>query len=168
MGKVLSLDELVLHGHEWKGDGKKIVFVAGYFDLLHPGHIRLLEQAHSYGDIVVVGVLSDPFVSTPAAGAVPARTCGVKRPITPAAERAEVLAALAAVDFAFEFDSDSFSDLLGRLQPDLAVEGAEPSSPMSLAWAAAKATGLGDVIRIPLEPGHSTSRLIERITQLRA
>jgi rfaE bifunctional protein nucleotidyltransferase chain/domain len=167
LGKVISQEELILHRREWKGNGKRVVLAVGCFDLLHPGHIRLLEQARNYGDIVVVGVLSD--VSARATCAEAARRAAmVKRPITPAAERCEVLAAFAAVDCVFEVDASAFPDLLGRLRPDIAVEGAEPSSPMSLVWAAAKATGLVDVVRIPLEPGHSTSRLIERITQLRA
>jgi rfaE bifunctional protein nucleotidyltransferase chain/domain len=167
LGKVISQKDLILRRPEWKGNGEKLVFVAGCFDLLHPGHVRLLEQARNHGDIVVVGVFDD--ASAHAAHAGSARSpASVSRPITPACERSEVLAALAAVDYVFEFDASLFPDLLGRLQPDVAIEGSEPSSPMSLAWAAAKATGLVDVVRIPLEPGHSTSRLIERITQLPA
>ena len=167
MGKVISQEDLILRRREWKGNGKKLVFVAGCFDLLHPGHIRLLEEARNHGDIVVVGVFDDASVRTTQASS--ARGPGsVERPVMPAYERSEVLAALAAVDYVFEVDASLFPDLLGRLQPDVAIEGSEPSTPMSLAWAAVKATGLVDIVRIPLEPGHSTSRLIERITQLRA
>jgi rfaE bifunctional protein nucleotidyltransferase chain/domain len=167
LGRVISQEELILRRREWKDNGHKVVFIAGRFDLLHPGHIRLFEQAREHGDIVVVGVFDDASArSTPADSGQSLAI--VDRPITPACERSEVLASLAAVDYVFEFDASRFPDLLGRLQPDAAVEGAEPSSPMSLAWGAAKAAGLIDVVRIPLEPGHSTSRIIERITQLRA
>lgn len=163
MGKIVSQEDIILHRRAWKESGQKVALIVGCFDLLHPGHIRLFEQAHTYGDTVVVGVLDDACVAA-AAGVRGV----VKRPVTPASERCEVLAALAAVGYVFELDEKSLPDLLGRLQPDYVVEGAEPASPLSLAWAAANATGLVQLVRIPLEPGHSTSRLIERITQLRA
>ncbi len=163
MGKVVSQDEIILQRREWKGEGKRVVFVAGCFDLLHPGHIRLLEEAHSRGDVIVVGVLSDKAVETGWDRSFP----GVKRPITPAAERAEVLAALAAVDHVFEIEGDSFADLLRRFAPDVIVGGADASFAASPLVIAAKAAGI-EVVRIPLEPGHSASRLIERISQLRS
>lgn len=164
MSKVVSQEDLILRRRQWNEDGRKAALVAGCFDLLHPGHIRLLEQAHKHAEIVVVGVLDDACVSAPAVR----RPGSVTRPITPVGERCEALAALAAVDYVFEFDTKSLPDLLGRLRPDFIVEGAEPSSPLSFAWAAATATGLIQLVRIPLEPGHSTSRLVERITQLHA
>lgn len=163
MGKVVSQEKLILQCREWKGNGKRVVFVAGCFDLLHPGHIRLLEQARSHGDIVVVGVLSDESVQMSSGRSAP----NVKRPVTPAAERVEVLAALAAVHCVFEFDGSAAADLLARFRPDVIVEGTERSPAGSLVAMAAKAAGI-DLIRIPLEPGHSASRLIERILQLRA
>jgi cytidyltransferase-like protein len=132
--------------------------------LLNPGHIRLLEQARNYGDILVVGVLSD--ASARARPSAPPRE-RIQRPITPAGERSEVLAALAAVDYVFEFEVSKLPDLLTEMQPDVAVEGAGPSSLASLSSFAAKAAGL-PLVRIPLEPGHSTRRLIERIAQLGA
>jgi rfaE bifunctional protein nucleotidyltransferase chain/domain len=163
LGKVVSQEEIILQHRAWKSAGKRIVFVAGCFDLLHPGHIRLLEEAHSRGDVVAVGVLSDKFVETGSDRPFPA----VKRPITPAAERAEVLAALAAVDYVFEIEGDSFADLLRRFAPDVIVGGANESFAEAPVAIAAKAAGI-EVVRIPLEPGHSASRLIERISQLRA
>jgi rfaE bifunctional protein nucleotidyltransferase chain/domain len=163
LGKVVSQDEIILQRREWKGEGKRVAFVAGCFDLLHPGHIRLLEESRSHGDVVAVGVLSDKSVETGRDRSFP----GVKRPITPVAERAEVLAALAAVDYVFEIESDSFADLLRRFAPDVIAGGADESFAKSPLSTAAKAAGI-EVIHIPLEPGHSASRLIERISQLRS
>lgn len=181
MGKVVSLEELILQRQQWKGNGQRLVFVSGCFDLLHPGHIRLLEQARDCGEVLAVGVLSDASVSadlsaTKAADGAAKKPNEAKqikhptpnRPITPASERCEILAALAMVDYAFEFsDSAALPDLITRLAPNLIVEGAEPSSPASVVGETAVRAGV-EVVRIPLEPGHSTSGLIERITQLNA
>lgn len=163
MGKVVSEEEILPQRGEWNADAKRVVFVAGCFDMLHPGHIRLLEQARVHGNMLVVGAFGDK-----------AENCGgrdstqrVKRPISSASERTEILAALAAVDFALEIDSIKLVDFLRRLHPHVVVDGGEPSGASSPITAAAKAAGI-EVIRIPLEPGHSSTRLIERITQLRA
>jgi len=164
VGKIISLDELILQRPQWKADGRRLVFVAGCFDLLHPGHIRLLEQARDHGELLVVGVLSDASVIAEAAAKTEAPG-KVKRPITCASERCEILAALAMVDYAFEFSDCAVEDVLNRLGPDAVIEGSDPSGRDSAVRKAAIRAGL-DVVRIPLEPGHSTSLLIERITQL--
>jgi rfaE bifunctional protein nucleotidyltransferase chain/domain len=158
VGHVVSQDELILYRSEWKRNGKRVVFASGRFDLLHPGHIRLLEQARQLGEILVVGVESDASMR---ASSRPndAANSSLERPITPASERMELLAALAAVDCAVEFDASTPKDLLTRLQPDVIVTGG--SDPANR-----KAESM--IVSIPLEPGFSTSRLIDRITQLRA
>lgn len=79
---VVSQSELILQRSEWKRNGKRVIYATGVFDLLHPGHIRLLEQARALGDILVVGVHSDLRAR---------RAKGPNRPVTPAAERAEIL-----------------------------------------------------------------------------
>ncbi|HTU35709.1 MAG TPA: adenylyltransferase/cytidyltransferase family protein [Candidatus Acidoferrum sp.] len=167
MGKVVSEQELILRCRERKGNGEKIVFVGGIFDLLHPGHVRLLEQARDYGDVLVVAVLNDASARSVVA-AEPmrknSRAIGVQRPITPAAERVEILAALAAVDHATEVGVDALRELLAGIGPDVAVEHAEPSGPTLLAGAANKSGTR--FVRIPFEPGHSTAGIIERIVQL--
>jgi D-beta-D-heptose 7-phosphate kinase/D-beta-D-heptose 1-phosphate adenosyltransferase len=149
---------LILHRSEWKRNGKRVVFVSGRFDLLHPGHIRLLEQACNLGEILVVGVQSDAAIRA-SSGRAPAPNNGLERPITPASERMEILAALAAVDFAVEFDAPTPTGLVARLDPDIIAVGAGDATPESAGQ---------KIVAIPLEPGYSTSRLIERITQLRA
>src|SRR5579864_4054640 len=112
---VISQDELILRRAGWKRNGKRVVFASGSFDLLHPGHVRLLEQARSYGDVVVVGIESDASSRD--------RHASVRglprRPMTPSTERAEIVAALAAVDFAVEFDPNSSPALIVRLAPDV-------------------------------------------------
>jgi D-glycero-beta-D-manno-heptose 1-phosphate adenylyltransferase len=166
LGKIVLQSDLILHRSEWKRNGKRVVFVSGTFDLLHPGHVRLLEQAHDLGDLLVVGVASDAAVrelskTQKASSGEPAR------PITPAAERMEILAALAAVDFVVEYDEPVPSKLASRLGPDIIAEGAASGS-------TAQSTGTGrlsagETLRaIPLEPGYSTTDLIKRIKQLHA
>jgi rfaE bifunctional protein nucleotidyltransferase chain/domain len=158
LGQVVSQDELIVHRCAWKRNGKRVVFACGRFDLLHPGHIRLLEQARNLGEILVVGVESDGSIH-----ALPGRRESAKNalelPITPASERMEILAALAAVDYAVEFDASTPRDLLALLEPDIIVVGG--GDPVD------RNSGQ-KIVSIPLEPGFSTSRLIERITQLRA
>lgn len=173
MGQVVPQPELFLQCRRRRDGGGKIVLVAGIFDLLHPGHIRLLEQAREFGSVLVVAVLSDASVhSLLAENAGPAAPHErrqvprgrVQRPITPAGERAEILAALAAVDYVVQVERDELPGLLTALRPDAAVESAEPSSPALLAPMAA-AAGV-KLVRIPFEPGHSAARIIERIVQL--
>jgi cytidyltransferase-like protein len=178
---VVSQSELILQRQEWKRNGKRAVCVAGAFDLLHPGHVRLLEQARDLGDILIVALQSDESVriateqadklvgslgvagqASPGAGKLPAR------PITPAAERAEILAALAAVDFVAIFEEATGAEFIARLAPDVFAQGGEGSRENACADDdAVKAAG-GQVVRLPLEPGYSTSRLVERITELQA
>jgi len=177
---VVSQGELILQRQEWKRNGKRVVCVAGAFDLLHPGHVRLLEQARGLGDILIVALQSDESVRVAAdqaakligAPAVPGKAAArnlVARPITPQAERAEILAALAAVDLVTIFDEPTASEFIARLAPDVLAQGGEAGSSEN-AYAdddAVTAAG-GQVVRLPLEPGYSTSRLVERIAQLQA
>ena len=161
MGQVVSPSELLSRRGEWKRNGVVVVCVAGHFDLLHPGHIRLLEQSRALGGVLVVGVLSE----TPAAGG---RETRISRPITPIAERVEVLAALAAVDYATEISGDT-ARFLRALAPDVVVEGSRSESAASSVSESAKRLELDSigckVVRIPLEPGYSTAALVSRILQ---
>ena len=174
---VVSQSELILQRQEWKRNGKRVVCVAGAFDLLHPGHVRLLEQARGLGDVLVVALQGDEGVRVEADQS--AKLVGASepaalrdfpaRPITPADERAEILAALTSVDFVAVFDEPGAGELIARLAPEVLAQGVEPGSSEN-AYVdddAVTAAG-GQVVRLPLEPGYSTSRLIERITQLQA
>jgi rfaE bifunctional protein nucleotidyltransferase chain/domain len=145
-----------------------VVFACGCFDLLHPGHIRLLEQARSKGDVLVVGIETDPSAHEKE-GVHAAGAPSPQRPITPAAERAEIVAALAAVDYAVEFDAAAARALITRLAPDVIVKGGEAGSDESVFRDDEASAAAGSkVVRIPLEPGHSTARLIERIKNISA
>ena len=163
MGLVISQAELLRRREEWRRNGQRVVFACGVFDLLHPGHVRLLEQARSYGDIVLVGIESRP--NLPAAS----QSSSEPIPVTPSAERAELVSALAAVDFVVELDRSSQSVFAARLAPDVVVQGGNPASNPNPGRQDADSHSPGSkLVHIPLEPGHSTARLIERIKNLEA
>jgi len=153
---VLSQNALILQCREWKRNGKRVVLVAGRFDLLHPGHIRLLEQARSHGDFLAVALESDSSI----------RAGGdLTRPVTPEAERAELLDALEAVDCVAVLEDQNPCGIIAQILPDVVATGARQGS--QLDRAALEAAG-SKLLQIPPEPGYSTERLIERIGRLTA
>jgi len=166
LGKVVSQAELILHRSEWKRNGKRVVFASGSFDLLHPGHVWLLEQARGLGDVLVVGVESDARVRAQS-GKARAPNSNLARPINPAEERMEILAALAAVDYVVEFDAPTPRDLLVRLKPEIIVEGGGDKDP-ALTDRGEPLSAEPRIVRFPLEPGYSRSILLDRIKQLPA
>lgn len=127
-----------------------MVFTNGCFDLLHPGHIRLLEQARSLGDVLIVGLNTDAGVR---------RAKGPGRPLTPEGERAQVLLALEAVDGVVLFDEDTPRQLIAQLLPDILVKGADWSHFIA-GREEVEAAG-GRVVAVPLEPGYSTTGTLE-------
>jgi D-beta-D-heptose 7-phosphate kinase/D-beta-D-heptose 1-phosphate adenosyltransferase len=133
--------------------GARVVFTNGCFDLLHPGHVRYLAAARALGDVLVVGLNGDASVR---------RLKGPGRPILRAAERAEVLAGLAAVDHVIVFEEDTPRALVAALGPDVLVKGADWAEEAIEGRDETLARG-GRVERIPLVPGISTSELIRRI-----
>src|SRR5579871_3341169 len=116
MAEEYSREELIAKRAEWKSSGLRVVFTNGCYDLLHPGHIRLLEQARSLGDVLIVGLNTDASV---------ARAKGPNRPLTPENERAELLLSLAAVDGVVLFDEETPRELITELLPDILVKGAD-------------------------------------------
>jgi D-beta-D-heptose 7-phosphate kinase / D-beta-D-heptose 1-phosphate adenosyltransferase len=133
-------------------DGKRIVFTNGCFDLLHPGHIKLLAEARAACDRLVVGLNSDASVK---------RLKGNGRPVQHQAARAEVLAALAAVDLVVLFDEDTPLELIRRVRPKVLVKGADYRVEQVVGREVVEAEG-GEVILVELVPGCSTSALIGR------
>lgn len=133
--------------------GGTVVFTNGVFDLLHPGHVRYLQDARRLGDALIVGVNSDRSVR--------ALNKGPERPINPEHERAEVLAALACVDVAVIFDEDTPHALITQVQPDVLVKGADWGEQNIVGRDVVEARG-GRVVRMELSPGFSTTSLIER------
>ena len=136
----------------WKLEGKIVVFTNGCYDLLHPGHIRLLEQARSLGDLLIVGLNTDASVR---------RSKGPHRPITSQDDRAELLCALAAVDGVIFFDEDTPRELIAALRPDILVKGADWSH--FIAGREEVDVAGGKVVVLSLEPGYSTTATIEKI-----
>src|SRR5579875_570177 len=136
----------------WKQQGRRVVFTNGCYDLLHPGHIRLLEEAKSEGDILIVGLNTDASV---------ARSKGAGRPVTNQCERAEMLLALAAVDAVVLFDEDTPRQLIAELLPDVLIKGADWTHFIA-GKEEVEAAG-GRVLTIALEPGHSTTAIIKKI-----
>lgn len=132
--------------------GQKVVFTNGCFDLLHPGHIRLLAGARAACDRLVVGLNGDASVT---------RLKGQGRPVQPVAARAEVLAALEAVDLVVVFDEDTPHQLIARVEPSVLVKGADYTHEQVVGREIVEATG-GEIILIDLVPGHSTSAMVER------
>lgn len=133
--------------------GGKVVLTNGVFDLLHPGHVRYLEEARAMGDLLVVAINSDRSVRA---------NKGPERPITPESERAEVLLALASVDVVVIFDEETPYDVIDRIQPDILVKGEDWGANAIVGRDLVEARG-GSVVRIRLEPGLSTTELIRRI-----
>jgi D-beta-D-heptose 7-phosphate kinase/D-beta-D-heptose 1-phosphate adenosyltransferase len=138
-------------------DGKTIVFTNGVFDLLHPGHVRYLQDARREGDALIVGVNSDRSVR---------EIKGADRPITPDGERAEVVAALACVDAVFIFDEADPARVIERLQPDVLAKGADWDADRIIGREIVEARG-GRVVRIPLAEGYSSSAIIKKILAAR-
>ena len=130
------------------------MFTNGVFDLLHAGHIALLEAARAAGDALVVGVNTDASVRRLGKGA--------DRPLVAEGERARVLAALAAVDCVVLFDEDTPLSLIERLRPDVLVKGADYAPEAIVGAAAVKGWG-GRVIRVPLVEGKSTTDLVRKL-----
>jgi D-beta-D-heptose 7-phosphate kinase/D-beta-D-heptose 1-phosphate adenosyltransferase len=153
MRKVLSLAEAVAFVEHLRHAGKDVVFTNGVFDLLHPGHVRYLQDARREGDALVVGVNSDRSVRT---------IKGPTRPLTPEQERAEVLAGLACVDAVVIFDEDDPQQIISRLQPDVLVKGADWAADAIVGRETVEARG-GRVMRIAVAEGYSTSAIIQKI-----
>jgi D-beta-D-heptose 7-phosphate kinase/D-beta-D-heptose 1-phosphate adenosyltransferase len=153
MRKVLSLAEAVAWVEHLRHSGNDVVFTNGVFDLLHPGHVRYLQEARREGDALIVAVNSDRSVRM---------IKGPARPITPERERAEVLAALASVDAVVVFDEDNPQQVIDRLQPDVLVKGADWAPDAIIGRETVEARG-GRVVRIALADGYSSSAIIEKI-----
>ena len=152
MGKFYTREQLVAARAQWKREGKKVVFTNGCYDILHPGHIRLLEGARSLGDLLILALNTDSSVR---------RMKGPTRPLLTERERAELACALAAVDAVTFFDEDTPRELIAAVLPDVLIKGAD--------WAhfiagreEVEAAG-GKVLTVPLEPGYSTSGIVETI-----
>ena len=152
---ILTLEQAIVRFAREKRNGRKIVFTNGCFDLLHPGHVRSLEQARSLGDALIVGLNSDASVRA---------LKGAGRPIIPAQERAEILAALESVDAVVIFPELTPREIISALLPDVLVKGGDWPGDQIIGREEVEAAG-GRVISIPVVPGYSTSAILEKIRQ---
>ena len=152
MGIFYDRPALVQARAEWRRDGKRVVFTNGCYDILHPGHIRLLEQARSLGDLLILALNTDSSV---------ARLKGPTRPLISEGERARMALMLEAVDAVTFFDEDTPRELIAEVLPDILIKGAD--------WAhfiagreEVEAAG-GKVMALALEPGFSTTNIVEEL-----
>jgi rfaE bifunctional protein nucleotidyltransferase chain/domain len=150
--KFYSRAELVEQRALWKRQGKTVVFTNGCYDLLHPGHVRLLEKARSLGDVLILALNSDASVR---------RMKGPSRPLIAENERAAMVLALAAVDAVTLFDEDTPRELIAEVLPDVLVKGADWSHFIA-GREEVEAAG-GRVLTVALEPGYSTTTLVEEM-----
>lgn len=152
MGQIYTREQLVERRAEWKRAGKTVVFTNGCYDILHPGHIRLLEAARSLGDVLILALNTDASVQ---------RLKGPRRPLISQNDRAELASALAAVDAVTLFDEDTPRELIAEVLPDVLVKGADWSHFIA-GREEVEAAG-GKVLALPLEPGYSTTGIVDAI-----
>ncbi len=152
VGRFYTRPELIDQRERWKQARETVVFTNGCYDLLHPGHVRLLEQARSMADRLILALNSDASVQ---------RAKGPGRPLLPEAERVELALALEAVDAVTLFDEDTPRQLISEVLPDILLKGADWSHFIA-GKEEVEAAG-GRVLTVPLEPGYSTTNIVDLI-----
>ncbi len=152
MGVFYERADLVAQRERWRAEGRRVVFTNGCYDILHPGHIRLLESARALGDVLILALNTDASVQ---------RLKGPMRPMLPEQSRAGMALGLAAVDAVTLFDEDTPRELIAEVLPDFLVKGADWSHFIA-GREEVEAAG-GQVMALPLEPGYSTTNIVELI-----
>jgi rfaE bifunctional protein nucleotidyltransferase chain/domain len=152
-GKILSHEDLLNERERLHGAGKTLVFTNGVFDILHVGHVRYVSEARALGDALVIAINSDRSVR---------ELKGPDRPLTTENDRAEILAALRAVDYVTIFDDVSPRSLIAQLLPDVLVKGGDYTPDQIHGREEVEAAG-GRVVSLPFVEGVSTSQIIERM-----
>ena len=152
-GRVLPLDRLMPELAPRRKRGERAVFTNGCFDLLHPGHVDLLERCRALGDLLIVAINSDVGVRV---------IKGPRRPLVPQQERAELLAGLSCVDYVTFFDQPTPREIIARLLPDVLVKGGDWALDAIVGRQEVEGAG-GRVYSLPLLPGYSTTSIVEKI-----
>jgi rfaE bifunctional protein nucleotidyltransferase chain/domain len=152
IGRVVARRDAARLGARLRRGGARVVFTNGVFDLLHVGHLDLLEKARALGDALVVGINSDASVR---------RLKGAGRPIVPLRERMEMLAGLKPVDYVVPFGEDTPARVIAEIRPAVLVKGADYRADQIVGADAVRAAG-GRVVRIRLVAGRSSSRIVAR------
>jgi D-beta-D-heptose 7-phosphate kinase/D-beta-D-heptose 1-phosphate adenosyltransferase len=150
---ITPLADLVSERTRWRDEGRRVVLTNGCFDLLHVGHLTLLEAARAEGDVLVVALNSDASVRG---------LKGEGRPLIPQEERAEVLLALETVDRVVVYEDPTPLEVIRALLPDVLVKGADWAADAIVGRAEVEAAG-GRVVRVAVLPGRSTSTLVDTI-----
>lgn len=151
--RILGLPDLLERLEAHRAAGERIVFTNGCFDLIHAGHVTLLEQAAEQGERLVVGLNTDASV---------VRLKGSTRPLVAQEARALVVASLRPVDYVVFFDEDTPAELIQALRPDVLVKGDDYALDEVVGRDTVEASG-GKVVRVPLVPGFSTTSVVERL-----
>lgn len=152
-GKIKALGELRAVRSRLKKEGKTVVFTNGCFDILHKGHIRLFRRAKSLGDVLIVALNTDRSIR---------RLKGPARPIFPLAERLEVLAAVADIDYLTSFNEETPQKIIAALLPDVLVKGGDWKPDQVVGRPEVEAAG-GRVVIIPFLKGRSSSSIVQKI-----
>jgi len=155
VAQLYTRAELVAMRDRWRRDGKRVVFTNGCYDLLHPGHVRLLETARGQGDVLILALNSDNSIR---------HRKGGPRPVLSEVERAEIAIAIQAVDAVTIFDEDTPEELIQAVVPDVLIKGADWSHYIA-GREVVEASG-GQVAALPLVPGFSTTSIVELILKL--
>lgn len=155
MGRVVDIGELLSIREQAKRSGKIFVFTNGCFDILHRGHVEILNEARALGDLLIVAVNSDASVR---------RLKGARRPIVRQEDRTAVLAGLESVDYVTVFDEDTPQEIVARLVPDILVKGSDYAPGEVVGRAEVEDSG-GRVVIIPLHGDYSTERLLREIAR---
>jgi rfaE bifunctional protein nucleotidyltransferase chain/domain len=155
--KIIALEAAYKLADEMKRSGKRVVFTNGCFDLIHPGHTRLLQAARKLGDVLIVAVNSDASVR--------GLNKGADRPILPEAERAEIIAALEGVDYVTLFDTVSVLPVIERMLPSVLVKGGTYQRHEIVGHEVVEAAG-GEVVSIPVVEGFSTTSIVQAALRL--
>ena len=155
LSKILAREEMAGERRRLRDRGESLVFTNGCFDLIHPGHVRYLQEASDLGDRLVVAVNGDATV---------ARLKGPGRPLTPLAERMELLAALTSVDYVVAFEEETPFEIIEEIVPDVLVKGGDWTPDRIVGRERVEKEG-GKVLSLPYAPGYSTSGIIERIVE---
>jgi D-beta-D-heptose 7-phosphate kinase/D-beta-D-heptose 1-phosphate adenosyltransferase len=156
MEKILEWTALKQEVERQRRDGRTIAFTNGCFDILHVGHVRYLREARRTADLLILGLNSDASVR---------RIKGEKRPLVPQQERAEVVAALACVDYVTLFAEETPLKLIEYLEPDILVKGGDWSEETVVGRDAVRSRG-GRVVIVPLTEGASTTNIVDKIRRV--
>ena len=157
ISKIIPIDEAYQLVDDLKRQGKRVVFTNGCFDVIHPGHTRLLQAARQLGDVLIVAINSDASIR--------GLSKGPERPVFPEMERAEMIAALEGVNYVTIFDSVSVLPVVERMLPNVLVKGATWGPTEIVGHEVVKAHG-GQVVSIPVAEGFSTTSIVQAAIQI--